>query len=87
MNLQVNLALSLHAPNNELRSRIMKINKVYPIEKLMEALEYYMEKTNRRITLEYILLKDVNDHREEALQLANLLKDKRHLIVCQLNSI
>ena len=74
MNLQVNLALSLHAPNNELRSRIMKINRVYPIEKLMEALEYYMEKTNRRVTLKYILLKGVNDHREEALQLVNFLR-------------
>ena len=69
MNLQVNLALSLHAPNNELRSRIMKINRVYPIEKLMEALEYYMEKTNRRVTLEYILLKGVNDHRKKRFNL------------------
>ena len=77
--MQINLAISLHAPNNELRSRIMKINKAYPIEKLMEAVNYYLEKTNRRITFEYILLKDVNDHREEALQLANLLRDKRHL--------
>jgi 23S rRNA (adenine2503-C2)-methyltransferase len=76
---QINLAISLHAPNNELRSRIMKINKAIPIEKLMEAVDYYLEKTNRRITIEYILLKDVNDHREEALQLANLLSNKRHL--------
>ena len=74
LDMQINLAISLHAPNNELRSRIMKINKAYPIEKLMEAVNYYLEKTNRRITFEYILLKDVNDHREEALQLANLLK-------------
>ncbi|WP_338470631.1 23S rRNA (adenine(2503)-C(2))-methyltransferase RlmN [Niallia sp. XMNu-256] len=79
LDLQVNLALSLHAPNNELRSRVMKINRAYPIEKLMEAIEYYLEKTNRRITIEYILLKDVNDHKEEAVQLANLIKDKRHL--------
>ena len=79
LDMQINLAISLHAPNNELRSRIMKINKAYPIEKLMEAVNYYLEKTNRRITFEYILLKDVNDHREEALQLANLLRDKRHL--------
>jgi 23S rRNA (adenine2503-C2)-methyltransferase len=84
LNLQVNLALSLHAPNNELRSSIMKINRAYPIEKLMEALEYYMEKTNRRVTLEYILLKGVNDHREEAVQLVNLFKDKRHLIYVNL---
>ncbi|WP_027964982.1 23S rRNA (adenine(2503)-C(2))-methyltransferase RlmN [Halalkalibacillus halophilus] len=78
-NLQVNLALSIHAPNNELRTRIMKINKAYPLEKLMPAIDYYLEKTNRRITFEYILLHDVNDHVKEAKQLAQLLKDKRHL--------
>jgi 23S rRNA (adenine2503-C2)-methyltransferase len=76
---QINLAISLHAPNNELRSRVMKINKAYPIEKLMDAVDYYLKKTNRRITFEYILLKGVNDHREEAIQLANLLSNKRHL--------
>ncbi|WP_406687168.1 23S rRNA (adenine(2503)-C(2))-methyltransferase RlmN [Rossellomorea vietnamensis] len=78
-NIQVNLAVSLHAPNNELRTRIMKINRAYPLEKLMPAIDYYLEKTNRRITFEYILLSDVNDHKEEALQLAKLLKNKRHL--------
>jgi 23S rRNA (adenine2503-C2)-methyltransferase len=78
-NIQINLAVSLHAPNNELRTRIMKINKAYPLEKLMPAIDYYLEKTNRRITFEYILLKDVNDHKEEAIQLAKLLKNKRHL--------
>ncbi|SEN67737.1 23S rRNA (adenine2503-C2)-methyltransferase [Amphibacillus marinus] len=77
--LQVNLAVSLHAPNDQLRTQIMKINKAFPIAKLMEAVDYYLTKTNRRITFEYILLKDVNDHKEEALQLAKLLKDKRHL--------
>jgi 23S rRNA (adenine2503-C2)-methyltransferase len=78
-NIQINLAVSLHAPNNELRTQIMKINRAYPLEKLMPAIDYYLEKTNRRITFEYILLRDVNDHKEEALQLAKLLKDKRHL--------
>ena len=77
--LQVNLAISIHAPTNELRSRIMKINKAYPIEKLMAAIDYYLEKSNRRITFEYILLRDVNDHVEEANLLAKLLEDKRHL--------
>jgi 23S rRNA (adenine2503-C2)-methyltransferase len=76
--LQVNLAISLHAPNNDLRTRIMKINRAIPIEKLMESVDYYLEKTNRRITMEYILLKDVNDHLEEANQLADLLSDKKH---------
>lgn len=77
--LQVNLAISLHAPNNELRTKIMKINKAFPIEKLMKAVDYYLEKKNRRITYEYIMLRDVNDHKEEAIQLANLIKDHRHL--------
>ncbi|WP_160725170.1 23S rRNA (adenine(2503)-C(2))-methyltransferase RlmN [Bacillus sp. USDA818B3_A] len=73
LHLQVNLAVSLHAPNNELRTRIMKINRAIPIEKLMKAMEYYIEKTNRRITIEYILLREVNDHKQEAEQLASLL--------------
>ncbi|MFC4023423.1 23S rRNA (adenine(2503)-C(2))-methyltransferase RlmN [Oceanobacillus longus] len=77
--IQVNLAISLHAPNNELRTKIMKINKAFPIEKLMKSVEYYLEKKNRRITYEYIMLRDVNDHREEAIQLANLIKNHRHL--------
>jgi 23S rRNA (adenine2503-C2)-methyltransferase len=75
--LQVNLAISLHAPNNELRTRIMKINRAYPIEKLMQAVEYYLSKTNRRIMFEYILLKDVNDRKEHALELAELIRDKK----------
>ena len=60
--LQTNLAVSLHAPNNELRSKIMKVNKAYPIEELMDAIKYYIDKTNRRVTIEYLLLKDVNDN-------------------------
>lgn len=78
-NLQVNLAISLHAPNDELRTRIMKVNRGIPLEQLMQAVDYYVEKTNRRITFEYILLKDVNDHKEEAYQLAELLGYIRHL--------
>jgi len=77
--IQVNLAVSLHAPNNELRSQIMKINKAFPIEKLMKSIHYYLEKKNRRITYEYIMLKDVNDHQKEAEELANLIDDHRHL--------
>ncbi|MBT2763658.1 23S rRNA (adenine(2503)-C(2))-methyltransferase RlmN [Paenibacillus sp. ISL-20] len=77
--LGVNLAISLHAPNDEIRTRIMKINKAIPIEKLMAAIDYYLEKTNRRITLEYILLKDVNDQPEHALELAELVGKRRNL--------
>ncbi|WP_077329516.1 23S rRNA (adenine(2503)-C(2))-methyltransferase RlmN [Virgibacillus siamensis] len=76
---QVNLAISLHAPNNELRTQIMKINRAFPIEKLMDSVDYYLEKVNRRITYEYIMLRDVNDHKSEAKQLASLLHNKRHL--------
>lgn len=78
--LGVNLAVSLHAPNNELRSRIMKINRAYPIERLMEAVDYFLAKTNRRVTLEYILLKDVNDRPEHALELAELVGNRRRFI-------
>jgi len=80
LNLQVNLAISLHAPNNELRTQIMKINRVFPIEEVMQAVYYYLETTKRRITLEYILLKDVNDRREHARELAELIIDKKHRI-------
>lgn len=77
--IQVNLAVSLHAPNDEIRSRIMIINKAFPIEKVMDSVDYYLDKTNRRITFEYILIRDVNDHVAEANQLADLLDNKRHL--------
>jgi len=79
-NLQVNLAVSLHAPNNELRTRIMKINRAIPIDKLMQAIDYYLDATNRRVTIEYILLKDVNDQREHALELAELLSSRKQLV-------
>jgi len=79
----VNLAISLHAPNNELRSKIMKINNAYKIEEIIDAIKYYLDKTNRRVTFEYILLKDVNDTIECALELSKLLKG----INCYVNLI
>lgn len=72
--LQTNLAISLHAPNNELRSKIMKVNKAYPIEELIKAIKDYIDKTNRRVTIEYIMLRGVNDTLECANELADLLK-------------
>lgn len=72
--LQVNLAISLHAPNDTLRSEIMKINKVYSINEIMEAVKTYISKTNRRVTFEYILLKDVNDSVNHAKELVKLIK-------------
>lgn len=71
---QVNLAISLHAPNNEIRNTIMPINKAYPIEVLMATLNEYIKETNRRVTFEYILLDGVNDTAECAQELANLVK-------------
>ncbi|MFD0590377.1 23S rRNA (adenine(2503)-C(2))-methyltransferase RlmN [Paenibacillus sp. GCM10027627] len=78
--LNVNLAVSLHAPNNELRTRIMKINKAIPIEKLMDAIDYYLETTRRRMTMEYILLRDVNDGVEQAMELAELMRSRSKLV-------
>lgn len=74
--LQVNLAVSLHFANNEKRSKYMKINNAYPIEELMKALDYYFEKTSRRITFEYILLNNINDSLEDAKELVELIKNK-----------
>ena len=72
----VNLAISLHAPNNEIRDKIMKVNHAYKIEKVMEALDYYIKKTNRRVTIEYIMLEGINDSDKCAHELANLVKGK-----------
>ncbi len=72
----VNLAVSLHAPNNTIRDKIMKINHAYKIEDIMASLDYYINKTNRRVTIEYIMLEGINDSDECARELANLVKDK-----------
>lgn len=71
---QVNLAISLHAPNDTLRSKIMPINRAYPLEELMRTVRKYISVTNRRVTFEYILLHDVNDTEKCALELCSLLK-------------
>ena len=72
--LQSNLAISLHAPNNELRNRLMKVNRAYPLEKIMEAVKYYEKETKRRVTYEYLLLEGINDTKEHAEQLIKLIK-------------
>lgn len=79
----INLAVSLHAPNNELRDRLMPINRRYPLETLIPALKDFSEATNRRITLEYVMLKNVNDSVECAEQLAELIKGSK----CYVNII
>ena len=71
---QVNLAISLHAPNNELRNKLMPINRVYSLEELMKSIREYINITNRRVTFEYIMLDDINDAEECANELCELLK-------------
>lgn len=82
-NIQINFAVSLHAPTNELRSKIMPVNRAYNIDKLMEALRYYQKTTNRRITFEYGLMGKVNDQKEHAEKLSEVIKG----INCHVNLI
>lgn len=71
---QYNLAISLHAPTNELRRKLMPIAKAYPLDELMQELREYSEDNHRRLTFEYILLHGVNDSDEMAITLANLVR-------------
>ena len=83
--LQLRLAISLHAATNDVRSKLMPINKKYPIEKLMEALRFYKMNKSGMISFEYILIEGVNDSLEQAeklTKLAKLLKAKINLIPC-----
>ena len=80
---QVNLAISLHAPNDEIRNKIMPISKRYKLEELMEAIKKYISVTNRRVTFEYIMLDNINDSTECAIELSELLKG----INCYVNLI
>ncbi|CAH0346934.1 23S rRNA (adenine(2503)-C(2))-methyltransferase RlmN [Bacillus sp. CECT 9360] len=81
--LQINFAVSLHAPNSELRSKLMPINRAYKLPDLIEAVKYYTDKTGRRVSFEYGLFGGENDQEEHAEQLADLIKD----IKCHVNLI
>lgn len=83
MKLQITLSISLHATNNEKRSQIMPVNKKYNIEKLLEACRYYTEKTNRRISFEYTLIRGINDTPAEAQALLKLVSK----MLCHVNLI
>ncbi len=83
LGLQVSLAVSLHAPNQELRAQLMPISRKYPLDQLLAACYYYINKTNRRITFEYALIGNVNDKLEHAEELANILKG----MLCHVNLI
>ncbi|MCL6570811.1 MAG: 23S rRNA (adenine(2503)-C(2))-methyltransferase RlmN [Bacillus sp. (in: Bacteria)] len=81
--MQINFAISLHAANTELRSKLMPINKAYKLDDLMKAVRYYIDKTGRRVSFEYGLFGGVNDTLEHAEELADLLKE----IKCHVNLI
>ena len=74
-NIQINLAISLHAPTNEIRNKIMPVNKVYNLSELIPCLQEYISKTNRRVTIEYVMLNNVNDTLDCAKELVHLLKN------------
>jgi len=74
--MQINLALSLHAPNDELRSKLMPINTHFPLSEVMKAVDFYIEKTNRKVMCEYLMIAEVNDSLEQAEELAKLLQGK-----------
>ena len=79
-NLQVNLAISLHAADDETRTKLMPINKTYPLADLMKAVDDYIKKTNRKVMFEYLLIDGVNDRAEDAANLAKLVKNSLYHI-------
>ncbi len=78
--LHVNLAISLHAPNDKLRKSLMPIDKKYPLEEVLKAVDEYIEKTKRKVMFEYVLIKDVNDTNEHAEQLAKIMAKKLYFV-------
>lgn len=86
--LQLTLSVSLHASNDKIRSQIMPINKKYPINELLAACDYYIQKTNRRVSFEYTLINGVNDGKNEAKELADLLFGRLcHVNLIPVNSV
>lgn len=81
--LQIGLAVSLHAPNDELRSQLVPINRRYPVDELLASVQRYVERTNRRVTFEYALMKGINDSVELAEELVNKLSP----LLCHVNLI
>lgn len=79
-NLEINLAISLHASNNDLRKQIMPIAQKYSIAEILEAVNDYIKLTNRKVMFEYIMIKDVNDSEEQAEELAELMKHKLYMV-------
>ena len=83
----VNLAVSLHAADDETRSRLVPLNKRYPLAEVVDAARYFFEQTGRRISIEWALIADVNDSRDQAARLADIAGDLRaHINVIELNA-
>jgi len=78
--LDINLAISLHAPNDQLRSQLMPINNQQPLKKIMQAVDAYVAKKNRKVMFEYIMLKDINDQIAHAEQLVKLLDNRLYFV-------
>lgn len=86
--LGITLAVSLHSADNQKRSEIMPVNRVYPLEELIKACKNYVSKTGRRITFEYAVIKDVNSSEKDALKLAELLRGINcHVNIIPVNSV
>lgn len=78
--MQINLAVSLHAPNDKLRTKLMPINKGFPLEKLLAEVDNYIIKTGRRVMFEYLMIKGVNDKPQHAMELAALMKKPLYMV-------
>ncbi|MCL2717591.1 MAG: 23S rRNA (adenine(2503)-C(2))-methyltransferase RlmN [Lachnospiraceae bacterium] len=88
--LQINLAISLHATTDEKRLKLMPVTKAYPLDELMKACKYYFKKTGRRITFEYSLINNINDSKEDAMELKDLIlrfRKQERLLPCHINLI
>ncbi|MDQ5970305.1 MAG: rRNA (adenine2503-C2)-methyltransferase [Patescibacteria group bacterium] len=78
--MQINLAISLHAPNDELRTQLMPINRRFPLDKLFKTIDKYINKTGRKVMFEYLMIKGVNDRPEHARQLSKLMAKPLYMV-------
>lgn len=78
--MQVNLAISLHAPNDQLRSELMPVNKRFPLDNLLKTIDKYIQKTGRRVMFEYLMIKGVNDKPEHARELAKIMAKPLYMV-------
>ena len=88
LNLQLTLTISLHAPNDNIRCKTMPINRKYNMDELIKACKNYADKTGRRVSFEYTLIKDVNDSTKDALELSGRLKGMNsHINLIPVNDV